>query len=192
VSANVVVVRDRVWWSDVDKMGVMYFGRYIRFAEMAETEFFRSLGLSYDDIHAKFHIWLARIHVEIDYRRPAKLDDELICRAELAKLSGTSLHFRFPVERGADGQRLADIGLVVGCLDASTLKIARLPAPLRDLLVGRLAPAAPNGAPTASPGSAQPASPGSAQPASSGRALTASPNGAALSPPSGTSADGPE
>lgn len=147
-----VVVRDRVWWSDVDKMGVMYFGRYIRFAEMAETEFFRSIGLSYDDIHAQFHIWLARIRVEIDYRRPAKLDDELICRAELAKLSGTSIHFRFPVERAGDGQRLADIGLVVGCLDASTLKIARLPGPLRHLLVGRLAPpASRNGAPPSRP-----------------------------------------
>lgn len=131
-------VRDRVWWSDVDKMGIMYFGRYVRFAEMAETEFFRSLGYAYDDIHAQFAIWLARIHLDIDFRRPARLDDELVCRAELVRIGGSSMHFRFPVERVADGQRLADIGLVIACLDAATLKTTRIPTPLRDVLQAQL------------------------------------------------------
>jgi len=129
-----VVVRDRVWWSDVDKMGVMYFGRYVRFAEMAETEFFRAAGYSYDDLHAQFAIWLARIHLEIDYRAPARLDDELVCRAQLVKIGASSIHFHFPVERAADGTRLADIGLVVACLDAATLKTTRTPPALRDRL----------------------------------------------------------
>jgi YbgC/YbaW family acyl-CoA thioester hydrolase len=65
-----VCVRDRVWWSDVDKAGMMYFARYIRFAEMAETEFFRSLGFTYDELHARFGIWLARVHVDIDSAIP--------------------------------------------------------------------------------------------------------------------------
>ncbi len=129
-----VSVRDRVWWSDVDKMGVMYFGRYVRFAEMAETEFFRSVGFSYDEIHARFAIWLARVHLEIDYRTPAKLDDEIVCRAELLKIGASSLQFRFPVERAPDGRRLADISLTVACLDALTLKTTRTPPPLRELL----------------------------------------------------------
>src|SRR5664279_10026 len=127
-------VRDRVWWSDVDKMGVMYFGRYVRFAEMAETEFFRAVGYSYDDLHAEFAIWLARIHLEIDFRAPARLDDQLVCRAELVKVGASSIHFRFPVERAADGTRLADIGLVVACLDAATLKTTRTPPALRERL----------------------------------------------------------
>jgi YbgC/YbaW family acyl-CoA thioester hydrolase len=122
-------------------MGVMYFARYIRFAEMAETEFFRSLGFSYDELHAQFGLWLARVHVEIDFRHPAKLDDELVCDAEVAKVSGSAIHFHFPVERAADARRLADIGLVVACLDAVTLKTTRIPPILRDLLRARLQPA---------------------------------------------------
>ncbi len=135
-----VRVRDRVWWSDVDKMGVMYFGRYVRFAEMAETEFFRALGYSYDEIHAQFGIWLARIHLEIDFRAPARLDDELVCRAQLAKVGASSIHFRFPVERAVDGARLADIGLVVACLDAATLKTTRTPNALRERLTAHVTP----------------------------------------------------
>jgi acyl-CoA thioester hydrolase len=129
-----VRVRDRVWWSDVDKMGVMYFGRYVRFAEMAETEFFRALGYPYDAIHDQFKMWLARVHLDIDFRAPAKLDDALVCRAELAKIGASSMTFRFPVERESDGLRLADIGLVIACLDAATLKLIRTPAALRAAL----------------------------------------------------------
>ncbi len=134
-----VCVRDRVYWSDVDKMGVMYFGRYVRFAEMAETEFFRSLGFTYDELHARFNIWLARVHIDVDFRHPAKLDDELICRVEVARVSGSAIHFRFPVERALDGRRLADIGLVVACLDAATLRTTRIPGPVREMLTARLA-----------------------------------------------------
>lgn len=137
-----VRVRDRVWWSDVDKMGVMYFGRYVRFAEMAETEFFRAIGYSYDQIHAQFAIWLARIHLEIDFRAPAKLDEELVCRADLVKIGASSLHFRFPVERLHDGARLADIGLTIACLDAVTLKSTRTPPALRERLRGEVRPEA--------------------------------------------------
>lgn len=133
-----VCVRDRVWWSDVDKMGVMYFGRYVRFAEMAETEFFRSVGYSYDDIHAQYAIWLARIHLDIDFRLPAKLDDEIVCRARLVKVGASSMHFQFPVERASDSTRLADIGLVVACLDAVTLKTTRTPPALRERLSARV------------------------------------------------------
>jgi acyl-CoA thioester hydrolase len=140
-----VSVRDRVWWSDVDKMGVMYFARYLRFAEMAETEFFRSVGFSYDEIHTQFAIWLARIHVSIDFRSPAKLDDEIVCRAQLQKVGASSIHFRFPIERANDGQRLADVALVIACLDAATLKSTRTPLALRDLLGGWQEPAAPGG-----------------------------------------------
>ena len=133
-----VTVRDRVWWSDVDTMGVMYFGRYLRFAEMAETEFFRAIGFSYDQIRAQFAIWFARIHLEVDFRLPAKLDDEVICRAELVKLGAATIHFRFPLERARDGIRLADIALTVAALDATTLKTARTPPALRHLLQQQL------------------------------------------------------
>jgi acyl-CoA thioester hydrolase len=125
-------------------MGVMYFGRYVRFAEMAETEFFRAIGYTYDDLHAQFAIWLARIRLEIDFRSPARLDDELVCRVELAKVGASSIHFRFPVERAADGVRLADIGLVVACVDAATLKTTRTPPALRERLRAYLSSATPD------------------------------------------------
>jgi acyl-CoA thioester hydrolase len=132
-------VRDRVRWSDVDVMGIVYYGRYLRFMEAAETELFRALGFPYDVLADEHGVWIARIRLECDYRAPAKLDDEIVCRAELRKIGGSSLRFTFPIDR-ADGTRLVDGTLVLAALDRTTLKATRVPAALRDAMTERRAP----------------------------------------------------
>lgn len=122
-------VRERVRWSDVDVMGIVYYGRYLRFMEAAETEFFRALGFSYDVLANEHGVWIARVRLACDYRAPAKLDDEVLCRAELRELGGSSMTFAFPVER-ADGTRLVDGTLVLAALDRTTLRATRIPGPL--------------------------------------------------------------
>ena len=129
------VVTDRVYWSDVDKMDVMFYAKYLRFMERAESAFFRAHGWTYDDIGRDFGIWLARVHVSVDFRRPARLDDELTAWAELTKIGGSSLHFAFPIER--DATRMADGKLVLAALDRDSLKAVRLPAALVRQLGGR-------------------------------------------------------
>jgi acyl-CoA thioester hydrolase len=126
-------VRDRVRWSDVDIMGIVYYGRYLRFMEAAETEFFRAIGFPYDVLANEHGVWIARIRLKCDYRAPAKLDDEVVCRAELRKIGGSSMTFAFPIDR-AGGTRLADGLLVLAALDRTTLKATRVPEPLRAAL----------------------------------------------------------
>jgi acyl-CoA thioester hydrolase len=122
-------VRERVRWRDVDVMGVVHYANYLRFMEAAESEFFRALGFPYDVIAGELGVWIARVHLECDYRSPAKLDDEITCRAELQKMGGSSMTFTFPVER-ADGVRLIDGKLVLAALDRTTLRATRIPPPL--------------------------------------------------------------
>jgi YbgC/YbaW family acyl-CoA thioester hydrolase len=131
-------VRDRVRWSDVDKMDVVYFGRYLRFMEAAEAELFRSLGFPYDLLSDQLGVWLARVRVEIDFRAPARLDDEIVSRAVVRSVGGSSLTLDFPIER-ADGTRLADGVLVLAALGRETLRPVRIPAPLARALRGEVA-----------------------------------------------------
>jgi len=126
-------VRERVRWRDVDIMGVVHYANYLRFMEAAESEFFRALNFPYDVIADELGVWIARVHLECDYRAPAKLDDEITCRAELLKLGGSSMTFAFPVDR-ADGVRLIDGSLVLAALDRTTLRATRIPKPLADAL----------------------------------------------------------
>lgn len=126
-------IRERVRWRDVDIMGVVHYGNYLRFMEAAESEFFRALGFPYPVLAERYGVWIARVRLECDYRAPAKLDDEIICRAELCKIGGSSLTFAFPVAR-ADGTPLVDGRLVLAALDRTTLRATRLPQPLVDAL----------------------------------------------------------
>ena len=119
-------------------MGVMYFGAYIRFMEIAEAEFFRDLGFTYDGITHDLGVWMARVHLEVDYRFPARLDDEIVSWAEVKKVGGSSIHFNFPIE-GRDGKRLADTTLVLACLNRETLKSTRVPPELAAALRERIA-----------------------------------------------------
>jgi tol-pal system-associated acyl-CoA thioesterase len=128
-------VRERVRWSDVDVMGIVYYGRYLRFMEAAETELFRAIGFPYDVLADEHGVWIARIRLECDYRAPAKLDDEILCRAELRKIGGSSMTFTFPIDR-TDGTRLVDGTLVLAAVDRATLKATRVPQPLREALRG--------------------------------------------------------
>ena len=128
-------VRERVRWRDVDMMGIVYYGKYLRFIEAAETEFFRAIGFPYDLIADELGVWIARVHLECDYRAPARLDDEIVCRAELRKVGGSSMTFAFPVDRTGDTgpverTRLVDGTLVLAALDRTTLRATRIPAPL--------------------------------------------------------------
>ena len=122
-------VRERVRWRDVDIMGVVHYGNYLRFMEAAESEFFRALGFPYPVLAEQHGVWIARVHLECDYRAPARLDDEITCRAELRKIGGSSLSFAFPIAR-ADGTPLVDGRLVLATLDRTTLRTTRLPKPL--------------------------------------------------------------
>ncbi len=126
-------VRERVRWSDVDVMGIVYYGRYLRFMEAAETEFFRELGFPYDVLADRYGVWIARVRLECEYRAPAKLDEEVVCRAQLRKLGGSSMTFAFPIEK-SDGTRLVDGALVLAAVDRTTLRAARLPRDFTDAL----------------------------------------------------------
>ncbi len=58
--------REFVRWSDVDKAGIICYGSYVRFFEIAETELFRSVGYPYSTMFDELDIWLPRklLHFE--------------------------------------------------------------------------------------------------------------------------------
>jgi len=129
-------VRERVRWSDVDMMGIVFFGNYLRFMQSAESELFRALGFPYGALAEQHGVWMARAHVDIDFRTPAKLDDEVDCAAHVTRVGGASLEIAFPITRD-DGTRLADGRLVLASVDSATLKSVRLPQALRDALLAQ-------------------------------------------------------
>jgi acyl-CoA thioester hydrolase len=120
----------RVYWEDTDGGGIVYYASYLRFLERARTEWLRRLGCSQQRLLGEAGIQFTVVSLEIEYRAPARLDDELEVSCEPQPQGPASLRFAQCIYRRAAGGRelLAEANVRVACLDARTLRPRRLPA----------------------------------------------------------------
>lgn len=117
----------RVYWEDTDGGGIVYYANYLRFMERARTEWLRSHGISQQALASDPGIVFSVVSVAARYRRPARLDDELVISCA-PRRDGATLHFSQHIWRGqADAELLLEGEVTVACLDAATLKVRRLP-----------------------------------------------------------------
>ena len=131
----------RVYWEDTDGGGIVYYANYLRFLERARTEWLRSLGYSQQVLARDPGIVFAVVSLTIDYRRPARLDDELAITCEPSAEGVASMRFAQRIHRQGADPRSVEAGLLVeasvrvACVDAATLRPKRLP----DFLLSALA-----------------------------------------------------
>jgi len=130
------VVEEYVRWSDVDYAGIIFYGSYIRFFEIAETELFRAAGLAYGDVFDRFGIFLPRKTMQSEFFRPARLDDHLRVAAYIARVGRTSMTINFDVTWGDAVTIGAAASQVLVCVDRTSL----VPRPLPPELLRALAP----------------------------------------------------
>jgi len=57
--------------------GIIFYGSYVRFFEIAETKLFRACGLAYARVFDRYNIFLPRKAVHSEFYVPAPLDDRL-------------------------------------------------------------------------------------------------------------------
>lgn len=127
----------RVYWEDTDGGGIVYYGNYLRFLERARTEWLRSLGFSQRELAEQPGVLFAVVSLNIEYRRPARLDDELVITCEPAVEGAATIRFAQKIYRSAGTALPKDALLVeasvrVACIDVRTLRPKRLPEFLAD------------------------------------------------------------
>jgi len=128
-------VRDRVRWSDVDIAGIIYFGAYVRFIELAETELFRELGFPYARMFEQLDVWLPRVHLDFDFHRPARMDDELVVRTRVGRVGTSSITLRIAVHDAATDALNASCTLIVATVGRKEMKSRPIPDELRSALI---------------------------------------------------------
>jgi acyl-CoA thioester hydrolase len=116
----------RIYWEDTDGSGVVYHANYVRFFERARTEWLRAKGLSQQDLRARHGIVFTVSNIEVDYLRPARLDDELVTTVVLDQLRRVSLTFSQSLSLKA-GDELARARVRIACVSESTFRPAALP-----------------------------------------------------------------
>jgi len=122
----------RVYYEDTDAGGVVYHANYLCYLERARTEWLRALGFSQYRMNEEDSLVFTVVSLQLDFLRPAKLDDQLIVRSRAQLSGGASVQFAQEIWR--EGETLLTGQVRVACLDAQSFRPKRLPASLRKVL----------------------------------------------------------
>jgi len=121
--------------TDIDHMGHVNNAVYLRWVQDAVVEYWESVAPA--DAIAR-HLWVALKH-EISYRRPAFLGDGVIAEVVAQRAQGARTFFSTLFRRGEEV--IAEVNSSWCCLDAKTLRPARLATEVIDRFVKRPAQA---------------------------------------------------
>ncbi len=122
----------RVYYEDTDASGVAYHANYLRWFERARTEWLRALDLGQEKLRLELGIAFTVANLDIDFRRPARLDDLLDVVTEVSQLRRASIVFSQNLHAQGNGELLARAEVRVGCVSAADFRPVALPQELFD------------------------------------------------------------
>jgi acyl-CoA thioester hydrolase len=90
-------VYTRVAFSDTDAQGVVYYGRYLPYFDLARTEYHRQLG-PVEVLRSEFVVRASNV----DYLAPARFDDMLEVFVRIAAIGRTSVSYEYAAHHVGD------------------------------------------------------------------------------------------
>ena len=88
--------RVKIFYKDVDQMGIVYYSRYFEYFEEARTELLASIGLGVTDVEKK-GIMLPVISSHCDYLKGARFEQIIIIRASISTSPRSKLQIDYSV-----------------------------------------------------------------------------------------------
>jgi acyl-CoA thioester hydrolase len=116
----------RVGFSDTDAQGIVYYGRYLPYFDLARVEYHRSLGLLGMDIGEEGEEFVMRA-VTIEYLAPAIFDDLIEVCVRVARIGRTSVTYQFAAYRARDDLLLVTAKQTLVLVDLDERKAVPIP-----------------------------------------------------------------
>lgn len=91
----------RVRYAETDQMGVVYHGNYAQYFEIGRVEWLRNLGLSYKRME-ELGIMLPVVSLTMNYKKPAKYDEDLCIRTIFKACKGVKIEFDYELYNQAN------------------------------------------------------------------------------------------
>lgn len=119
----------RVYFEDTDFSGRVYHARYLHFLERGRSDYLRLLGISHRELAAASLAFAVR-RMEIDFLRPASIDDVLEIGTMPEAVGGARIGLRQRIARG--GVQLVEATVTVALVGPNGRPM-RLPEAIRDV-----------------------------------------------------------
>jgi acyl-CoA thioester hydrolase len=126
----------RVYWEDTDAGGVVYHANYVCFLERARSEWLRAAGITQEALRRDHDLLFAVRAMQLDFLRPARLDDGLEVTIDRVELRAASLVFVQRVVRSGEPEVLATARVRCACLRATDFRPRPMPSALAARLLG--------------------------------------------------------
>lgn len=129
----------RVYFEDTDAGGVVYYANYLKFFERCRAEWLRAVGHDQVDLLRDPGIAFVVRSVNIEYLKPARLDEQLCVSLEVDRISRVQIFFRQRIRRANPAARNGWDELVSGtfqivCVNSTLMKTTSIPPFLRTKL----------------------------------------------------------
>ena len=97
----------KVYYKDIDQMGVVYYNRYFEYFEQARTELLADIGLVVSEIERK-GFYLPVVSAKCNYKKGAHFEDEIIVKTKINEPPLARLKIEYEVRRKKNNDFLAN------------------------------------------------------------------------------------
>ena len=104
-----------IYFEDTDAYGIVYYANYLKFMERARSDMIRAVGVDQAAELRRSGSAYAVVEVDIKYRRPGRLGDDLLVVSTVEQVRASSVHIHQRVMRGQEV--LTDARLTAAFLD---------------------------------------------------------------------------
>ena len=91
-----------VYFEDTDAYGIVYYANYLKFMERARSDMIRASGIDQAAELRQSGSAYAVVEVDIRYRQPARLGDDLQVVSTVDRVLASSVHIQQRVMRGSE------------------------------------------------------------------------------------------
>ena len=128
----------RVYYEDTDFSGVVYHGAYVKFLERGRTEYLRAVGIHHKEmLELDEPIAFTIQKLEIDYKRPARIDNALEIRTVFYQSKGARL--RADQSVWFEDQELVAARVTAACINLEG-RVRRMPKFVADAVATQVLP----------------------------------------------------
>ena len=126
----------KVYYKDIDQMGIVYYSRYFEYFEEARTEMLSSIGLDYSNVEENGAM-LPVIEAHCEYKKGATFSQDLIVKTYIRELPKVKIKFEYKICPAGSDEILLTGYTVHACTNLEG-KPVKMPKYIRKILKDKL------------------------------------------------------
>ena len=126
----------KVYYKDIDQMGIVYYSRYFEYFEEARTEMLSSIGLDYSNVEEN-GVMLPVIEAHCEYKKGATFSQDLIVKTYIRELPKVKIKFEYKICPAGSDEILLTGYTVHACTNLEG-KPVKMPKYIRKILKDKL------------------------------------------------------